>query len=343
MRPASCSSLPVLDSVGEEDEKEEEKEEGEVIDESTKIEKKRKVSDGKRDSFLQIPKMNICDPEEVVTPTIRVGDEKSTTPYNLRKAITPPDRLNYTSYMCFSAIMGEPINYEEAITSPDSKHWKEALNEEFQSLESNGTWKLVPRPQHRNVISCKWVFRLKSSPGDERKRYKARLLIRGFSQQPEIDFEETFAPVVRFDTVRAVLAVAAVRDLEILQFVVKTAFLNGELHEEIYMEPPQGYKTMESDFVCRLKKSLYGLKQAPRVWNIKFTNFLKDNQFVQSDADDCLFVREVDNELTYLVLYVDDGLLLSRKKETVEAVMELSGETFWDDERNWSILCWLGN
>ncbi|KAM3955568.1 uncharacterized protein ACR2FA_010514 [Aphomia sociella] len=161
----------------------------------------------------------------------------------------------------------EPVTYEEAVTCNDKEKWQNAIQEELQSHKECKTWKLVERPENKQTVGCKWVFKVKQSV-DNTVKYKARLCAKGYSQQPGIDYEETFSPTVRFDIIRLMLSHAAREKLHIMQFDVKTAFLYGTLKEEIYMDPPPGLET--HGLVCRLIKSLYGLKQSPRCWNQKF-------------------------------------------------------------------------
>lgn len=143
-------------------------------------------------------------------------------------------------------------------------------------------------PIGRKSIGYKWVFKLKSSASGEPPRYKARLCAKGFYQKAGVDYDEIFAPVVRYESIRTLLAIAAHYDLEIAQFGVKTVFLNGELREEIYMDVSERVTTYNKDDKCKLLKSVYGLKQASRQWNIKFDKFLKCFNFSPSSADLCL-------------------------------------------------------
>ncbi|KAK9729049.1 Reverse transcriptase (RNA-dependent DNA polymerase) [Popillia japonica] len=142
---------------------------------------------------------------------------------------------------------------------------------------------------------------IKRLANGEISRYKARLCAKGFNQTEGVDYTETYAPTTRYDTIRVLLAVAARNNLDIVQFDIKTAFLHGELKEEILMEPPPGITT-NTNIVCKLNKSLYGLKQAPRCWNNKFTMFLQDNGFKQCEADKCVYVRNQDDDLMPLAM-----------------------------------------
>ena len=136
-----------------------------------------------------------------------------------------------------------------------------AMQEEYKSLMANGTWELSPVSHNRTPIGCKWVFRAKRDGTGHVVRYKARLVVKGFAQVYGVDFHETFAPVAKFTTIRSILAIGAAMDLEIHQMDVKTAFLNDDLDEDIYMVQPEGFVQQgKENHVCKLKKSLYGLK-----------------------------------------------------------------------------------
>jgi hypothetical protein len=139
------------------------------------------------------------------------------------------------------AFLEEPQNIEETLTCENSKEWECAMQEEYDSLMTNNTWTLVPLPVDRKPVSCKWVFKIKQGANGEVERYKARLVARGFTQTYGVDYNETFAPVAKFTSIRCILALVALEDMEIHQMDVKTAILNGELKEEIYMEQPQGF------------------------------------------------------------------------------------------------------
>ncbi|GBN68868.1 Retrovirus-related Pol polyprotein from transposon TNT 1-94 [Araneus ventricosus] len=158
----------------------------------------------------------------------------------------------------------EPDTYKEAIASKESSEWLAAMKEEMDSLEANNTWKLVNLPQDRKAIGSRWVYKIKKNADGTVQRFKTRLVAKCYSQKVGVDFNETFSPVVRWDTIRTVLSVAAYKKLKLVQFDVKTAFLYGDLQEDIYMHQPQGFEDGTGQ-VCKLLKSIYGLKQAPRV------------------------------------------------------------------------------
>lgn len=155
----------------------------------------------------------------------------------------------------------EPKTFGEAISSSNADEWRKAMEDEFNSIQANETWTLVDLPPGRKAVGCKWVFKLKHGADGQIARFKARLVAQGYSQQYGSDYDEVFAPVVRQTTFRTLMAVAAKQRMIVKQYDVKTAFLNGDLQEEIYMRQPPGYVSKGNERkVCKLKKSLYGLK-----------------------------------------------------------------------------------
>ncbi|KAL0312996.1 UNVERIFIED_CONTAM: Retrovirus-related Pol polyprotein from transposon TNT 1-94 [Sesamum radiatum] len=164
------------------------------------------------------------------------------------------------------------------------------MEEEISSLMKNKTWTLVPKPKNASIVDCRWLFKIKQE--SESTRYKARLVAKGFTQKEGIDFTEIFSPVVKYTTVRIILALTAHFNWELKQMDVKTAFLHGDLDETIYMSQPDGFLSdKHPDHVCLLKKSLYGLKQSPRQWNKKFDMFMQSLHFQRSAFDPCLYFK----------------------------------------------------
>jgi hypothetical protein len=182
------------------------------------------------------------------------------------------------------------------------------MSEELVALERTGTWEVVPLLAHAVPITCKWVYKVKTKADGSIERYKARLVARGFQQSYGRDYVETFAPVAHMTTVRALIAVAAIRSWNLSQLDVKNAFLHGDLNEEVYMHPPPGVMVPDGH-VCRLRRALYGLKQAPRAWFERFTSVVKAAGFTPSDHDPALFVHVSERGRTLLLLYVDDMLI----------------------------------
>lgn len=208
------------------------------------------------------------------------------------------------------AVVAEPATMEEALASDQAELWKQAMDEEYASLLANQTWTLERVPEGILPIPVKWVYKIKRDSTGNIERYKARLVAKGFKQREGIDYEEVFAPVSKYTTLRAVLAIAAVQDLEIHQLDIKTAFLNGELEEQVYACQPPGYEEGSTDMVCHLQKALYGLKQAPRAWHNTLKAELEEMGFVPSAADPSLFIKNGKNPV-YLLTYVDDILVIT--------------------------------
>ncbi|GFY70181.1 retrovirus-related Pol polyprotein from transposon TNT 1-94 [Trichonephila inaurata madagascariensis] len=205
----------------------------------------------------------------------------------------------------------EPKTYKEAMASEDSDKWRE---EELESLSSNNNWVLANLPSDRKAIGNRWMFKVKQNADGTVQRFKAGLVAKGYSPKFGVDFSETFSPVVRWDNIRAVLSIAAARKLKLGQFDVKTAFLYGDLSEDIYMAQPEGFSD-NSGKVCKLLKSIYDLKQAPRCWNKSFKSFAENSGLKQSNCDPCLFFN--DEKSMYLIVYVDDGIIAADEEQTV--------------------------
>jgi transposase InsO family protein len=213
----------------------------------------------------------------------------------------------------------EPQTLQEALKGDHAKEWKNAMNSEYSSILKNGTWTLSNLPPGRKAIGCKWIFKVKKNADGSIERYKARLVAKGFAQTEGVDFQETFAPVAKFTSIRCLLAIAAAEGLDVHQMDVKTAFLNGDLEEEIYMVQPEGFVEKGSEhLVCKLKKALYGLKQAPRAWYQKINNYLHNNDFVRTSTDHSVYIKESEGNKIIISIYVDDLLLVSNNLKYME-------------------------
>ena len=157
----------------------------------------------------------------------------------------------------------EPQTFQEAVSSSEGPQWKEAIKSEIDSIMQNHTWELVELPKGCKPLGSKWIFKRKMKADGSIDKYKARLVIKGYKQREGLDYFDTYSPVTRINSIRMILAIAALRNLEVHQMDVKTAFLNGDLDEEIYIAQPEGFTTPGHERkVCKLVKSLYGLKQA---------------------------------------------------------------------------------
>ncbi|KAJ4724838.1 Retrovirus-related Pol polyprotein from transposon TNT 1-94 [Melia azedarach] len=218
----------------------------------------------------------------------------------------------------------------EAVESEHRKEWIDAMQDEMKSLHENHTFELVKLPKDKQALKNKWVYRIKQEEYTSQPRYKARLVVKGFSQRKGVDFDEIFSPVVKMSSIRVVLGIAASLDLEIEQMDVKTAFLHGDLDKEIYMEQPEGFKIKgKEDYVCKLKKSLYGLKQAPRQWYKKFESVMGEQGYRKTSSDHCVFIQKFsDDDFIILLLYVDDMLIVGRNASKIDWLKKQLSKSF---------------
>lgn len=223
------------------------------------------------------------------------------------------------------------------MSRPDAGQWQAAINAELQALVKAGVYTEVVRPKDRRVVGSTWAFRQKYGPDGEIEKYKARLCAKGFTQVEGLDYNETYAPVVKFDSIRTLLALAAEQDLEIHQMDVKSAFLNADLKEEIYMECPEGFNS-NRNVVWRLNKSLYGLKQASREWYECVEKEFTKLGYTRSEADYSVFYKRVGDCLIIVAVYVDDMLIFGKDvqvinslKSELKSIFEMTdlGEAKW--------------
>ncbi|GJT44656.1 retrotransposon protein, putative, ty1-copia subclass [Tanacetum coccineum] len=225
----------------------------------------------------------------------------------------------------------EPATYREAITSKDSDMWIAAMGEEIEFLHKNKTWELVQLHERRIVVGCKGVFKVKTGlPGLDIVRFKARLVAKGYSQKEGIDYNEIFSLMVHHTFIRVLLSLVAHHDLELEQLDVKTAFLHGDLKEEIYMSQLEGFVVQgKEDYICKLHKSLYGLKQSPRQWYKRFDSFMVKHGFSRSAYDCCIYHKKAPSgSLIYLLLYVDDMLVVAKDMKEVKKLKMLLNTEF---------------
>ncbi|GJW03382.1 retrovirus-related pol polyprotein from transposon TNT 1-94 [Tanacetum coccineum] len=223
------------------------------------------------------------------------------------KPVMTRQRLHTDSEVCMYALTVstiEPKNIKEAMADHS---WIESMQDELNQFERLQVWELVPRPEGKNIIALKWLWKNKCDAENIVVRNKTRLVAKGYKQEEGIDFEESFAPVARLEAVRMFIAYAAHKNITIFQMDVKTAFLNGPLKEEVYVSQPEGFIDPEfPDHVYRLKKALYGLKQAPRAWYDKLSSFLIEHGFTKGIIDPTLFTRRHGEDILLVQVYVDD-------------------------------------
>ena len=237
-----------------------------------------------------------------------------------------PARLrsqNKEGAACVAA--AEPLTYKDALECEDKEKWLGAMEEEMKSLIANKTWELVEF-HGQPLVDNRWVYKAKLNSLGGVDRFKARLVARGFTQRPGVDYWETYSPVIRMESLRAMLAIASKRGYHIKQFDVKTAFLYGELQEDIFMRQPVGFCD-GTERVCKLLRSIYGLKQAARCWNVKFVKTLNDIGLVASEADPCVFLGRRTG-VVHLGIYVDDGLVSAECEKDIDGIMKELSDVF---------------
>jgi hypothetical protein len=262
-----------------------------------------------------------------------MGVEIKEKNYKSSFPVSTPARYGFDDLVSYALITSseDPSTFQEAIDSSEKDKWMEAMVEEMESLSKNKTWELTELPKGKKPIGCKWVFKRKEAVSEkEGERFKAQLVAKGYSQRRGIDYDEVFSPVVRHTSIRAVLALVVDQDLELEQLDVKTAFLHGNLEEEIFMVQPEGFKKPGTEnLVCRLKKSLYGLKQSPRQWYKRFDSYMIQIGYTRCEYDCCVYVRILeDSSYIFLLLYLDDMLIAARSMCEVDRLKSLLYKEF---------------
>lgn len=198
------------------------------------------------------------------------------------------------------------------------------MHTEIKTLQENNTWTLVPRPKEKKVLTSRWVFKIKRNKDGEIEKYKARLVARGHTQQKGIDYEEVFAPVARYEAIRALLAASVNEEMYVDQMDVISAYVQGELSDEVYMEQPEMFiQENKEDMICKLNKSLYGLKQSGREWYRKLDNFLLNHGGKRTEADPCVYTFNENESQVILMVYVDDLIIASRKYNEIVKIKKI--------------------
>ncbi|CAL8168114.1 unnamed protein product [Prunus armeniaca] len=288
---------------------------------------------------------------EVTTPTRLVHLEDKTIGYELpfrKNRGKPPNRYspdigktskypiaNHVSTEKLSEPLKAFVHQLSAIhistkvsESLKDPKWVQAIKEEMKALEKNQTLTLETIPRGKKTIGCRWVFTIKHNADGSIERYKARLVTKGYTKTSGIDYEKTFAPVAKLNTVRVLLSLAANLDWPLHQFDVKNALLHGELTEEVYMDIPPSYNTTQTGTICRLRKALYGLKQLPRAWFGQFTMAMKNNGFKQCNSDHTLFLKHWKGKVTTLIIYVDDMIITGNDKQEISQLQDYLATEF---------------
>ena len=243
----------------------------------------------------------------------------------------PPERFGESLVIgsCHISEIGEPATLKEALSGPQKEKWLEAVKDELTSLEEHATWEVCELPAGRNPIGCKWVFKLKENFDGSIARFKARLVAKGYSQKEGVDYDETYSPVVSHESLRLLLAYGNQEEMDIHQMDVKTAFLNGILEQEVYMEIPEGYDVHNSEGkVLKLLKTIYGLKQAPREWNKVLHSFMRNQGMQQVKSDPAVYKRGKQETQLIVAVYVDDTTIMSKSFREIEDIKNALSRRF---------------
>lgn len=259
----------------------------------------------------------------------------SSTPVTRRTRDTPAPRpfwanLAILTDECYTSKydrdnLNDPVTCADLSGRPDAKLWYQAMKDEINSLMENDTWDLVTLPKGQKTVKNKWVFKTKCDSDGRVVRFKARLVAKGYTQRHGVDYDETYAPVVRYTSVRLLMAVAARKGLRVHQMDAVTAFLQGDVDEDIYVAQPEGFDD-GTGRVCKLKRAIYGLKQAGRQWNKKLDTTLKNIGLKCCCMDPCIYYTS-DLELI-IAIYVDDFLIFYKDNAKLKNIIETLSNSF---------------
>ena len=254
----------------------------------------------------------------------------------VRKSAIPNDYIVYLQELDYNiGAENDPETFSQAMSSKESKSWYSAMKEEMNSMTSNRIWDLVELPNGVKSVGCKWVFKIKKDSLGNIERHKVRLVAKGFTQREGIDYMETFSPVSKKDSLQMIMALVTHFDFDLHQMDVKTAFLNGNLEEEVYMKQLKGFSSSEGEhLVCKLKKSIYRLKQASRQWYLKFHEVITSFGFEENIMDQCIYSG---SKICFLVLYVNDILSATNDKGLLYEVKQFLSKNFDMNEASYVI------
>nr|GAT43152.1 predicted protein [Mycena chlorophos] len=238
--------------------------------------------------------------------------------YTAQEYLTIPEAFEFVhAALAASAHDTEPRTYAEAMRRPDSDRYHQAACEEIEALIANGTFELVKLPEGRKVIGSRWVFKVKRNADGTIERYKGRVVAMGNHQRPGLDFDDTFAPTPKWSALRAILAIAALEDLELESVDISSAFLNGEINSKVYMRQPEGFVERDSSWVWKLIKSIYGLKQASRIWHKKLDETLRGLGFQRVSCEHSVWVWKRGEDRVIVPVFVDDITIASKNQPAV--------------------------
>ncbi|RVW28765.1 Retrovirus-related Pol polyprotein from transposon RE1 [Vitis vinifera] len=270
-------------------------------------------------------------PTELSTPMPSSSSQPSTQMRRKRQELEHGSQSTCGQYIdSNSSLPEENIGSQQIQEAFKISEWKKAVQDEIDAREKNGTWTITYLPVGKRPVGCKWIFTIKYKADGLVERFKARLVARWFTQSYGIDYQETFAPVAKLNTIRILLSLVVNQDWCLQQLDIKNAFLNVDLEEEVYMEIPPGFEeSMAKNQVCKLQKSLYDLKQSPQAWFDRFTKAVLKLGYKQGQADHTLFVkRSHAGKMAILIVYVDDIILSGNDMEELQNLKKYLSEEF---------------
>ncbi|GFT38190.1 retrovirus-related Pol polyprotein from transposon TNT 1-94 [Trichonephila clavipes] len=264
-----------------------------------------------------IPLQTMSSPRtgRIQIPVLELNDVQNQIP------VRRSERLK-SKLMSVHLVNNVPNSYFEAENSANWKNWKLAMENELDSLDKHKVWEIVQKPAKSKLIKTKWVYSLKQDDAGKNIKYKARLVAAGFNQIKNIDYSESYSPVVNIESFRLLIVLAAKSKLNVNFFDVKTAYLYGDLEETVYVLPPPGYeKLIGDDKICKLKKSIYGLPQSGRNWYMKIKGELENFGLKQLASDNCVFIKSVNQSVLILCMYVDNLAIFCNNDKMYEDIV----------------------
>lgn len=275
--------------------------------------------------FESAEEETVFDPDNESTQIDESGNlDETVIPRTKSTRIASLPKPKYT-YIAFEE--SDPITVDEAMSGNSKEFWLKAMKEEMDSLVENKTWELSNKPNDKKAVKCKWIFKTKRNTNGDIARYKARLVAKGFTQVQGIDYDETYSPVVRYTSIRYLLAMAVKYDLKLSQMDVVTAFLHGKLDTDIYMQQPELFHDGSKRY-CKLIKSIYGLKQSSRLWNTALSKVLIEFGLKQSINDQCIYYDVTSGYILIVAVYVDDLLIMSNNPTKESQLKEILNTNF---------------
>jgi hypothetical protein len=292
---------------------------------------------GRNDTDIIPPTIELDSKEDLSSspiPTLSPSNSTEIQTYNLNQTLPverpepthrvsirqrhPSSRLR-DHYLFFTKETSKPQNYTSTMQAPE---WATAIKQEVDSINKNQTWTYVNLPSGKWPITSKWIFKEKVGPSGKVEKLKARLVAKGFIQKEGVDFYDTFAPIVRWSTIRIIISLATMKNWHIYQYDVKTAFLNGKITEEVYMHMPKGFRCPENEGqVCKMQRALYGLRQALRAWYARIDSYLRIKlTLTHGCIDSNMYFSITNGRYVILLLYVDDLLLTGDNEKGITKI-----------------------